>query len=426
MAYRLRPSEEHNSEWANTSLNKSENANENKIADLCVGSPDALDRQLVIQYVRDRATLGAKFHQVDWASLTDIPAPPRTCQKRMTLLKSNRRFRIAFVRLCNMISERYAKFLGKTQNRSSTYDDCRLLLPGSAGEDHNSNFPSNSNQVTGIEEEPWYDFDDNNIKKALEEVLHYKRMSKLDASKRVGSTCEDWSDRNTNSEESVIIQSLHLGCYSLSLSPHARTYVSIKSHLPEVLRSVYSAIQKAGDGGLGIGDVSRRENNPGERMTEFIIDVNAYDSVRFVDLLYRDKYFMTSMPGDINMNVDDVHKLTFLNLTEMVFKLSDEKLTICVPEVCTEGKEFSPRGDGVDETSRSSSGELCVPILPWINGDGTINKIIYKGLRRRVLGAVMQNPGMVESSLSLNAGYSSKVPLGAFTVRYIFTVKIEA
>ncbi|KAM1240865.1 hypothetical protein ACFX2J_046133 [Malus domestica] len=671
----------------------------------------------------------------------------------MALLKSNRRFRIALMRLCNMISERYAKFLEKTQNRSPRNDDCRLLLRVSAGEDDNGVVPNNSNhnQVTGVQEEPWDDFDDNNIKKALEEVLHYKRISKLDASKRIGSTCEDWSDRNTNSEEydpqesefiasaalhedaqnhsgrGLKISSRRSSCqqlnekffkllhgvnvstqvskslavsnavelfklvflststapevpnllaeiirrysecdlfaafnylrerkimvggndsqhfslsqqflHNISMSPfptnsgkrankfahwlcerdkdlmeggidlpsdlqcgdifHLFALVSsgelsispclpdegmgeaedlrtskrkidcndfldgdktkkLKSfvvgegeiisrrekgfpgikvsvyraafstahavdlfkddtpvgknfggsyqlvgtsglsalsppdhmkeildscstvsvldsespwegmvryaeHLlpsssaqdqsspirPEVFRSVYSAIQKAGDQGLSIRDVSRIENIPGERMTEFIIDVlqtfervlkvNAYDSVRFVDSLYRDKYFMTSVPGscqnfeptssrkplggvdgdlilhpkncdiggahskgDIIMNADDVHKVTFLNFPEKVFELSDEKRTSCVPKGCMEGKEVSPRGDDVDESSRSSSGKLCVPILPWINGDGTINKIIYKGLRRRVLGVVMQNPGMIEDEI---------------------------
>lgn len=114
-----------------------------------------------------------------------------------------------------MIGERYAKFLEKTQNRSLTKDDCRLLLRGSSGEDNDRNLPniSNHNQGTGVQEEPWDDFDDNNIKRALEEVLHYKRMAKLDASKRVGSTCQDWSDLNTNAEEYVIIESLHLRFY---------------------------------------------------------------------------------------------------------------------------------------------------------------------------------------------------------------------
>ncbi|KAF9615377.1 hypothetical protein IFM89_023028 [Coptis chinensis] len=40
------------------------------------------------------------------------------------------------------------------------------------------------------------------------------------------------------------------------------------------------------------------------------------------------------------------------------------------------------------------------PILPWINGDGTKNPIVYKGLVRRVLGIVMQNPGILEADIT--------------------------
>ena len=36
------------------------------------------------------------------------------------------------------------------------------------------------------------------------------------------------------------------------------------------------------------------------------------------------------------------------------------------------------------------------PILPWINGDGTINGIVHRGLTRRILGIVCQNPGILE------------------------------
>lgn len=40
--------------------------------------------------------------------------------------------------------------------------------------------------------------------------------------------------------------------------------------------------------------------------------------------------------------------------------------------------------------------KICVPTLPWMNGEQKINKIFDKGLRRRLLGIVMQNPGMLE------------------------------
>jgi general transcription factor 3C polypeptide 1 len=36
------------------------------------------------------------------------------------------------------------------------------------------------------------------------------------------------------------------------------------------------------------------------------------------------------------------------------------------------------------------------PILPWINGDGSTNSTVYEGLTRRIIGYVMQYPGIVE------------------------------
>eukprot|EP00494_Astrolonche_serrata_P008937 UN08984 len=39
------------------------------------------------------------------------------------------------------------------------------------------------------------------------------------------------------------------------------------------------------------------------------------------------------------------------------------------------------------------------PILPWINGDGSINSTVYEGLTRRIIGYVMQYPGTVEEDV---------------------------
>lgn len=93
------------------------------------------DRRLVIQYVRRCATLGAKYHhQINWASLPDLPAPPSTCKRRMPYLKiSNGKFRKSLMMLCNMLGKRYAKFLQKTQKRSLDQDDCESLLQCSTG-----------------------------------------------------------------------------------------------------------------------------------------------------------------------------------------------------------------------------------------------------------------------------------------------------
>lgn len=157
--------------------------------------------------------------------------------------------------------------------------------------------------------------------------------------------------------------------------------------------------------------------------------MNAYDTVHVVDALYRSKYFLTSVPTisqdveiplctksvksddnrffihsennnssgacpqrETKMNVDNVHKVTFLNFPEEIAEVCNEHQSSNVHEGNMQGKGV----DKEEEPLKLSSDELCVPILPWINGDGRINKIIYKGLRRRVLGIVMQNPGILE------------------------------
>ncbi|KAG6733311.1 hypothetical protein I3842_01G220300 [Carya illinoinensis] len=714
---------------------------------------DEDDRQLVIQYVRHRAAHGAKYHRTDWASLPDLPAPPSTCKKRMASLNRNKNFRKAIMRLCNMLGERYAKHLEKTQNSSLNKDDRRLLLRSSPMEGLNQIFANGDEHAgeAGCEEKSWDDINDKNIKIALDEVIRYKRMAKLEASKRVGSTYEEWSDLNKIAEtyysqeseldvsntrqdvqnhggmlqKAVVRKSRHrlqqkfinllneganvsrrvyeslavsnavelfklvflststapavpnllaeiLRRYSqhdlfaafnylrenkimvggngtqpfelslqflhgvskskfpvntgkraakftiwlrekekdlmegginlgedlqcgeifhlfalvssgeLSISPHLpdegvgeaedlrnlkrksennescvgdkakkpktsvasegeivsrrekgfpgimvslrRATISIANALelfrdensctceqlfldgihqsnitfgqsssphadhmkevfdsnafipvsgscnespweamagfaehlmplpfdqeqaspiyPEVFRTVYAAIKKAGDQGLSIEEVSQFINMPGKKMPELIIDVlqafhqalkvNAYDSVRVVDSLYRSKYFLTSISdfcqdlkspssmkssgrtgddhsillpensvfGDANsqrevsLSANSLHKVTILNLPEEDANPSNESQTNNM-----QGKAVFPGGDNEGGTFAICSDEVCMPILPWINGDGTINKIVYKGLQRRILGIVMQNPGILEGDI---------------------------
>lgn len=159
--------------------------------------------------------------------------------------------------------------------------------------------------------------------------------------------------------------------------------------------------------------------------------VNAFDSVHVVDPLYRSKYFLTSTAttcqdlkgpsgvktvkgdsshpvhpenhdsggphtqGETISNADDVHKVSILNFPEDFTDSSNENQTSHLHEVCIQGK-LDLSGRDKDDSFQFSSGGLCMPILPWINGDGTVNKPVYKGLRRRVIGIVMQNPGILE------------------------------
>ena len=163
-------------------------------------------RQLVIQYVKHRAVLGAKYHRIDWTSISDLPASPIACMRRMNLLNSNMRFRKAVNKLCNMLSERYAKQLEKSQY-SSLNNDCKQFVRSQSCEGIlNNSSPDAEIQITSLNKEAWDDFENKNIKMVLDEILRCKMMAKLGASSQKGQLQYDgWSDANANANGLVIL-----------------------------------------------------------------------------------------------------------------------------------------------------------------------------------------------------------------------------
>ncbi|XP_043817971.1 uncharacterized protein LOC110626726 isoform X5 [Manihot esculenta] len=709
---------------------------------------DADDRQLLVHYARHRAVLGAKIHKAEWKKIPDLPAPPMTCSRRMHLLKKNTKFRKTLMKLCTMLSERYAKYLEKTQSASLNNNGGRVLMRCSTSEGVDSFSNSVQNAGEAGSEERWDDFSDETIKKTFECVLSYKKKANFQDSTRVGNASKEFCNLNSNvggysyvesglvSSSSVneriqkdgqgissqrsrrrrlrqkFIKSLNEGTlvgtqvhsslavsnavellklvflstsgapelqnhlaetlrrYSerdlfaafsylrekkimiggddgqpfmlsqqfmqsiskspfpsntgkeaakfsgwlherekdlterginltadlqcgnilqlfslvssdeLSISPcvpdegvgEAEDLRSLKRRVedddlcdgdkskkmrsladselisrrekgfpgvsvlvhrakhttvnvvelfkdggrcvdelhrndkvkdtlgqkisssslqrdsapefpnfdaidpaagwssespweamvgyaeylmlkpsdpkqaslfsPDVFRTVFMAIQKAGDQGLSLEEVSQ---SVGENVHEHIIDVlqafgyvlkvNAYDTVHAVDALYNSKYFLTSPVGlhqdldppsmikslqrnengpsishsegydvvgstsqrEATMSNSHVHKVTILNLPEeSVPSIETEKGNLHEGSLQLENND--------SETCKLSSNELRVPILPWINGDGSINKIVYDGLVRRVLGIVMQNPGILENDIIRQIG----------------------
>ncbi|KAK7386106.1 hypothetical protein VNO78_26063 [Psophocarpus tetragonolobus] len=712
---------------------------------------DKTERQLVIQYAKHRAVLGARYHRIDWMSISDLPASPRACMRRMNLLNSNLRFRKAVNILCNMLSERYAKQLEKSYNLSLNKGDCNQFVRSQSCEDriHNNFCPDVTIQKTSLNREAWDDFENKNIKMALDEIFRCKMMAKLDASsEKVQLQYEGWSGANANAdgnelqeneetasaipceiiqsqhgkphifsvkrsrkpqlrkkftrflnnranvygqvnkslavsnavelfklvflststgpqaprlladilrrysehdlfaafnylrEEKIMVggtdserfelsqqflhsvskspfpfntgkqavkfsgwleerdrdltemganlaENLHCGdifhlfalvslnelsilpclpengvgeaedlrnakrkfdandtdkakkpkslfgvegeiisrrekgfpgiiisahrstisradilnlfknddnngqpsvgefhlsigqssSYSLpdlmskinkccaipleenhtkspweAMAGYARHLLSESSNqehayaiCAEVIKVVYAAIQKAGDQGLSMEEISQVINLPGAEVDGLIVDalqafgqalkVNAYDTVRVVDALYRHKYFLTTMSdyhqrviqpsstkiieksdhtcelnksevwnttsvntlGARNTTIDNMHRVTILNLPHG--DVDPENQACDRNEGCNQDGLGLSRDNHEKETLELSSGELCVPILPWISGDGTINDIVYRGLRRSVLGIVMQNPGILEDAI---------------------------
>ncbi|XP_043719454.1 uncharacterized protein LOC122667263 [Telopea speciosissima] len=159
------------------------------------------DRELVIQYVKHRAALGARFNRTDWASLPGLPANSSTCRRRMTLLNSNLNFRKTLMRLCNVLGERYVEHLDKILGNEN-------LNPGGCGQSvrHSSSVEGLIPGLTkGVENSPesammaerWDDFEDPNIQKALDEVLQFIPMAKMEA-RRSGRLIpeKEWTDVN--------------------------------------------------------------------------------------------------------------------------------------------------------------------------------------------------------------------------------------
>uniref|UniRef100_A0A161ZTH2 Uncharacterized protein n=1 Tax=Daucus carota subsp. sativus TaxID=79200 RepID=A0A161ZTH2_DAUCS len=248
-------------------------------------------------------------------------------------------------------------------------------------------------------------------------------------------------------------------CYAKNLDYFASNQVKGSSFCPQVFKTICSAIQKAGDQGLSMEEISKVVNIQGDKMPEIVVEVleafgralkvNAYDSVQVVDSLYRSKYSLTSLAGpcqdhkqdqptnstvqdhredpstnssvlndeqhvihnsddhengspnvlSMRSNDNDEHRVTILNLPE------DSQPSSEVQKVTgTESYQqtsISLERHQVDDTLKHNSGLSCVcrPILSWMNGDGTINEFVYKGLVRRVLGFLMQNPGMLEANI---------------------------
>ncbi|XP_060196659.1 uncharacterized protein LOC132625981 isoform X2 [Lycium barbarum] len=155
------------------------------------------DRQLVIEYVRLRAALGPYSRCFKWASVKNLPASPDACKCRMAILmKGCIQFRSALMKLCNVVSERYARYL---QNRSLDCGDCEEMVQRDASEDLNQGVSDSPEHSREAAEERWDDFDVYNVKVALDKVLECKKMAKLNGSNGVQSANAN-SDLSINAE----------------------------------------------------------------------------------------------------------------------------------------------------------------------------------------------------------------------------------
>ncbi|CAN0877955.1 SART-1 family protein DOT2, partial [Linum grandiflorum] len=148
---------------------------------------DDADRQLITQYARQRAILGVRFHRVDWNQVSCLPGPPRTCARRITTLKRDKTLRKALMKLCNILSERYVKYLEKSQSTCASNHLTRVLHPCSTVGGLAPGI--NHTDVAGSEDYQWDDFNERSIKEAFDEIILYKQVNR-----KAGKAADEWSN----------------------------------------------------------------------------------------------------------------------------------------------------------------------------------------------------------------------------------------
>lgn len=155
--------------------------------------------------------------------------------------------------------------------------------------------------------------------------------------------------------------------------------------------------------------------------------VNAYDGVQIVDSLHMSKYHITTLaecehcscsgaPASQTVDNGDPKNLpqqkhampsNLLGTTKMLgdghtVTIINVQSKSSSPHIYSQNLGFEERPPTPREDSKESNcyhackGHIYKPILPWINGDGRINSTVYEGLSRRVIGYVMQYPGIME------------------------------
>lgn len=102
--------------------------------------------------------------------------------------------------------------------------------------------------------------------------------------------------------------------------------------------------------------------------------------------LLKEKHTMPiNFPGPKKM-LGDGHTVTVINVQS---KLRS-------PHIYSKNPEENPSTPREDNCYHDCNGHIYRPILPWINGDGSTNSTVYEGLSRRIIGYVMQYPGLME------------------------------
>ncbi|CAM0906402.1 unnamed protein product [Alopecurus aequalis] len=207
----------------------------------------------------------------------------------------------------------------------------------------------------------------------------------------------------------------------------------------DLLRNAFCVIHQGGEGGVSLTDLSQELRPLGTRLIDVIVhalkrfhlamEVNAHDGFRIVDSLHKSKYHLSTLAEYSNCSCsrDPASQLAETGGAENVLKekhamsskqgavkMLGDGHTVTVLSVQSRSSSShtrsqnpgdkeamsTPSQDSRDSDCRHAcESHIYHPILPWKNGDGSMNSTIYEGLTRRIIGYVMQYPGIVEEDV---------------------------
>ena len=146
-----------------------------------------------MQYTRRRVFMGDRSNRVAWSLVPNLPTDRSACRRRMIKLISDKSTRRAVMRLCNLLGKRYGRYLKnawRIRGKNTLNFDANVeSRQGTIAEEtvDQDILGGHEDTQTSFQQNCWDDFEDPDIKMAVDEVLRCKKMASVEHAKGNGS-----------------------------------------------------------------------------------------------------------------------------------------------------------------------------------------------------------------------------------------------